>query len=156
SEDEIGTLLRFAGAIWAREALGIEHPAPNFDLTDIRKMAEAVREVPVDEPLPLRGIGRSLDRVAGSSSIQGSAAEKITSLREYLVAAAAELVSRSETEKSIEEAFPAAAALRDSKSVEGLNAAIEEHMAAAGLTTGGKVRLRDGRSGEQFMSPITV
>src|SRR5690606_28351001 len=32
SEDEIGTLLRFANAIWAREALGISHPAPTFEL----------------------------------------------------------------------------------------------------------------------------
>ena len=156
SEDEIGTLLRFAGAIWAREALGIEHPAPDFDLADIRMMAEAVREVPVDEPLPLGGIGRSLDRVAGSSSLKGSAAEKVKMLRKYLVAAAAELAARNETEKSLEEVFPAAAALRSSKGVEGLDAAIEEHMAAAGLTTGGKVRLRDGRSGERFMSPVTV
>src|SRR5688572_28579579 len=46
TEDEIGTLLRFAGALWARDALGITHEAPSFDVTDIRNMAEAVRLVP--------------------------------------------------------------------------------------------------------------
>ena len=40
--------------------------------------------------------------------------------------------------------------LRDlEKGLKGLNAAVEEHISRAGLTPGGKVRLRDGRSGEQ-------
>ena len=37
-----------------------------------------------------------------------------------------------------------------------MNAAVEEHISRAGLTPGGKVRLRDGRSGEEFTSPVTV
>src|SRR5690606_22890264 len=82
--------------------------------------------------------------------------EKLSALRDYLIAAAEELVSRSETEKKLQDVFPAAAALRKSKTGEGINAAIEEHMARAGLTPGGKVHLRDGRSGEKFMSPVTV
>jgi DNA-directed RNA polymerase beta subunit len=74
--------------------------------------------------------------------------------REYLVAAAKELAARQDG--GAEEAFPAAAALAAAKGGEGLTAALEEHMAVAGLTPGGKVRLRDGRSGAQFESPVTV
>jgi DNA-directed RNA polymerase subunit beta len=37
-----------------------------------------------------------------------------------------------------------------------LSAALDEHMLRAGLTPGGKVRLRDGRSGQEFKSPVTV
>src|SRR5690606_18707502 len=110
SEDEIGTLLRFSGAIWAREALGIAHEAPSFELTDIREMAEAVRSIPVDEPLPLSGIGRSLDRLSSLKALPDGPAAKLKDLREYLIAAAEELVARSETEESIADAFPAAAA----------------------------------------------
>jgi DNA-directed RNA polymerase subunit beta len=56
----------------------------------------------------------------------------------------------------VEEAFPAAAALAKATGGEGLTAALEEHMAAGGLTPGGKVSLRDGRSGATFESPVTV
>jgi DNA-directed RNA polymerase subunit beta len=157
SEDEIGALLRFAGALWARDALGISHPVPAFDITDVRMMVEAVRTVPIEgEPLPLRGIGRSIDRMVRMADLPAAAREKLDQLREYLIAAAEELVARTESERTLEESYPAAAALRDAKDGEGLNAAIEEHMERAGLTPGGKVRLRDGRSGERFMSPITV
>jgi DNA-directed RNA polymerase subunit beta len=156
SEDEIGSLLRFAGAIWAREALGITHDAPVLDVTDIRAMAEAVRDVPVDEPLPLSGIGRSLDRLATAPDLPEDVDGKLQQLRSYLIAAAEQLVAREENEKTIEEVYPAAAALKNSKGMVGLNAAIEEHMQRAGLTPGGKVRLRDGRSGDQFLSPVTV
>ncbi len=156
SEDEIGTLMRFAGAIWARDALGIVHDAPTFDVSDIREMAEAVREIPVDEPLPLSGIGRSLDRLAVVKKLPAGVTDKLTRLREYLIAAAEELVSRNEDEQSLEATFPAAAALKKSKGWAGLNDAVEEHMRRAGLTPGGKVRLRDGRSGERFLSPVTV
>jgi DNA-directed RNA polymerase beta subunit len=156
SEDEIGTLLRFAGAIWSRDALGITHEAPTFDLSDIRAMAEAVRSVPVEGPLPLTGIGRSIDRLASAKNLPAAPAEKLKELRAYLIAAAEEIVARTENEKSIQESFPAAAALRKAKGGAGLSAAIEEHKERAGLTPGGKVRLRDGRSGEVFLSPVTV
>ncbi len=156
SEDEIGTLLRFAGAIWSRDALGITHAAPTFDLSDIRAMAEAVRSIPAEGPLPLTGIGRSIDRLSTAKNLPAEPAAKLKELRAYLIAAAEEIVARTENEKSIEESFPAAAALRKAKGGAGLSAAMEEHMERAGLTPGGKVRLRDGRSGEVFLSPVTV
>jgi DNA-directed RNA polymerase subunit beta len=33
---------------------------------------------------------------------------------------------------------------------------LREHLLFAGLTPGGKMRLRDGRTGEEFASPVTV
>jgi DNA-directed RNA polymerase beta subunit len=156
SEDEIGALLRVAGVEWARQALGITAVPPTFDLDEVRTVIRAVDAIPLDgEPMPQIGIGRSVDRLLGAASTPEAVKDKLRSLGEYIVAAAQELVDRGEG-GTLEEQFPAAAALRGSKTLEGLNAAMEEHMLRAGLTPGGKVRLRDGRSGEQFTSPVTV
>ncbi len=157
SEDEIGVLLRYAGIQWAGNALGVSGSAPTFDLGDIRAAIEAARGVPVDgEPLPARGIGRSIDRITTAAGAPAGVVAKFKALKKYLVSSAEELVGQRETETALEEAFPAAAALRGAKSFQGLNAAIEEHLTRAGLTPGGKVRLRDGRSGREFTSPVTV
>jgi DNA-directed RNA polymerase subunit beta len=156
SEDEIGALLRLAGAGWARQALGIAHESPSFDLHDARKLITAVDAIPHDgEPIPERGIGRSMDRLLGQATTPDDVTEKLQELAKYVVAAAEELVERGEG-PSLEETFPAAAALKKAKGMKGLNAAVEEHISRAGLTPGGKVRLRDGRSGEEFTSPVTV
>src|SRR5690606_27129373 len=156
SEDEIGVLLRLAGVTWARQALGVSAPAPTFDVEDVRRIIAAVDAVQLDgEPIPERGIGRSMDRLLGQPTTPKEVEDKLRALKGYLVAAAEELVERREG-ASLEETFPAAAALKKSKSLEGLHDAVEEHMSHAGLTPGGKVRLRDGRSGEEFTSPVTV
>src|SRR5690606_13890305 len=66
SEDEIGVLLRLAGATWARQALGISHEPPTFDLHEIRQIIDALEAIPLDgEPIPESGIGRSMDRLLG-------------------------------------------------------------------------------------------
>ncbi len=51
---------------------------------------------------------------------------------------------------------PALAALIGGKGEAGVDAAAEELLRAAGLTPAGKVRLRDGRTGQFFESDITV
>jgi DNA-directed RNA polymerase beta subunit len=155
SEDEIGLLVKLAGAKWAGQALGVAAEAPSFELDDIRPIMEAVSHVPVDgEPLPERGIGRSVDRMLSAGTIDGDVKDKLRDLGRYLVKAAEELAGR--TEQKLGEAFPAAAALAKSKTGAGLDAALAEHMQHAGLTPGGKMWLRDGRSGQKFKSPITV
>ncbi|MDB4947534.1 MAG: DNA-directed polymerase subunit beta [Gemmatimonadetes bacterium] len=159
SEDEIGSLIRLAGAVWAREALGITTVEPPvFDVEDVRAITKAVQLVEADyaeEPRPEMGIGRSIDRILGVPTTPQDIQDKFRALGEYLVAAARELVERG-GERTLEEEFPAAAALHAAKHKSGMNAAIEEHMARAGLTPGGKVRLRDGRSGTTFKSPVSV
>jgi DNA-directed RNA polymerase subunit beta len=55
-----------------------------------------------------------------------------------------------------EQELPALAAMLGKKSEGDVDAAATELMRLAGLTPYGKVRLRDGRSGETFVSPVTV
>jgi DNA-directed RNA polymerase subunit beta len=52
--------------------------------------------------------------------------------------------------------YPALAGMLGKKSEADVDAAAVELMRLAGLTPFGKVRLRDGRSGETFVSPVTV
>jgi DNA-directed RNA polymerase subunit beta len=80
--------------------------------------------------------------------------QKLQQIAAYLAAAAAELSEL----RGGEEAYPALHALARGKGdvKEGLDAAIIEFMAAAGLTPAGKVWLRDGRTGQQFDYPVTV
>jgi DNA-directed RNA polymerase beta subunit len=156
SEDEIGLLIRLAGVTWARQALGVHAEAPSFDLDEARALVRAVQQLPADsEPRPEEGIGRSIDRLLGAKGLDKALAQKLRDLAAYLVAAAKELAERGE--RTLEDDFPAAAALAAAKkNATGLNAALEEHMRRAGLTPGGKMRLRDGRSGRDFDSPVTV
>ncbi|MCC7195246.1 MAG: DNA-directed RNA polymerase subunit beta [Gemmatimonadaceae bacterium] len=52
--------------------------------------------------------------------------------------------------------LPALAALLESKADGDVDAAASDLMRHAGLQPGGKIRLRDGRTGERFASPVTV
>ena len=158
SEDEIGTLIRLAGATWARQALGVQGAMPpTFDVNDARMIAETVQAHDAaagEGSRPEMGIGRAIDWMLGAPETPEELNGKLRSLRDYLVSAAREVAES--REGTLDTAFPAAAALASATGGEGLTAALEEHMATAGLTPGGKVRLRDGRSGAQFESPVTV
>jgi DNA-directed RNA polymerase subunit beta len=55
-----------------------------------------------------------------------------------------------------EQELPALAGMLGKKSEADVDLAAAELMRLGGLTTAGKVRLRDGRSGETFASPVTV
>ena len=158
SEDEIGTLIRLAGATWARQSLGVlSATPPTFDVDDARSIAETVQAheaLAQERARPEMGIGRAIDWMVGAAETPALLTEKLNALKGYLVSASRELAEA--RQQSVEEAFPAAAALAASKTGEGLTAALEEHMLTAGLTPGGKVKLRDGRSGAQFESPVTV
>jgi DNA-directed RNA polymerase beta subunit len=158
SEDEIGTLIRLAGATWAGQALGVHSvAAPVFDADDARAISETVAAhdaIAGEQGRPEMGIGRAIDWMLDGETTPPDLNAKLRSLKQYLITAGRELAER--REYGVEEAFPAAAALAKATGGEGLTAALEEHMAAGGLTPGGKVRLRDGRSGAQFESPVTV
>ena len=79
---------------------------------------------------------------------------RFDALRDYLVAARNEIVSRAEDE-TVAEKFRAIDALDASKKT-GLDDAVTAYLTAAGLTPYGKIWLRDGRTGEQFDYPVTV
>ena len=56
----------------------------------------------------------------------------------------------------LEQELPALAGMLGPKSEIDVDAATTEILRTAGITTAGKVRLRDGRSGETFANPVTV
>jgi DNA-directed RNA polymerase subunit beta len=68
----------------------------------------------------------------------------------------AEKASALGPQESLGAAYPALAALLGPKSEANVESAAREFLHAAGLTPSGKMRLRDGRSGEWFSSEITV
>jgi DNA-directed RNA polymerase subunit beta len=63
---------------------------------------------------------------------------------------------REATDLLLEQELPALAGMLGKKSEADVDRAATELMRLGGLTAAGKVRLRDGRSGETFASPVTV
>ena len=169
SEEEIALLLRLAGAKWAGEHLagGVAWP---FDTGDCQEFLEMVRAHHEDgpNPVPVSGngsgadadstgvvtIGRSLDHYVEAS--RGTPAHDLFGkLRDFLAAAGVRVAA--DRRQVVEQAFPAITALSDKGPVgSGLEAALQELLAAAEILSNGKVWLRDGRSGECFKFPITV
>jgi len=159
SEDEVGALLKISGAKWAHQALGVSAPFPDQSIAQVRTFLTGMHlvtggAVPTSDGTGVQPLGRSLDAYLGSGA--KDAAVQLEQLRQYLIAAREELSGRSEEDAGAER-FPAIAALVGKKSVkEGLDNAVVEFLAAAGLTPHGKVWLRDGRTGERFDHPVTV
>ena len=165
SEHEIGLLLKISGVKWAHQALRIKSVEfPTFDAEVVVRLLRAVALFPDEiEPASANGdgtraatasMGRSIDAYLGKE-VPEDVREKLHELRDYLVAAAEELAERKG--KKVAELFPAISAVARRKALkEGLDAAVCEFMAAAGLTPGGKVWLRDGRTGQTFDFPVTV
>jgi len=78
-------------------------------------------------------------------------------LKKGLKAVEAQLSKHGSAEAALEAAgHPALAAMLGKKSEADADAAAIELLALAGLTPGGKARLRDGRSGQPFQSEVTV
>jgi hypothetical protein len=90
SEDEIGTLLRFAGVIWAQPgARGHRAEAPTFDVDEVRAMVAAwCRRCHRWRAAPREGIGRSIDRLIGAENAPDPRGEA-QGPADYLIAAAA-------------------------------------------------------------------
>ncbi len=65
-------------------------------------------------------------------------------------------LGREAADRLNDQELPALASMLGRKSEADVDAAAAELMRLAGLTSFGKVRLRDGRSGETFASPVTV
>ena len=169
SEEEIALLLRLAGAKWAGEHLAQEVPWP-FDRDHYQEFLEmarshddnAVQSVRVtgngngadSGPGGVVSIGSSLDDYVTASKGKPSAA-LFAKLREFLIAAGKRVSA--DRRETVREALPAIAALARKRVADpGLEAALQELLAAAEILPNGKVWLRDGRSGERFKFPITV
>ena len=170
SEDEIGALLKISGMKWAHQALGIQSAEfPVFGAAEVTQLIRAIRSVTGGdgrstsppsttgngkEAAAAQELGRPLDAYL-VPEVSAEVRAKFAEFRDYLVAAGEELAARKGEKLSA--VFPAIHALSRKKTrLEGLDAAVVEFMAAAGLTPAGKVWLRDGRSGQRFDFPVTV
>jgi DNA-directed RNA polymerase subunit beta len=177
SEDEIGLLLRTSALAWAGQALEVE-TGLELPMDDIRELVDSARHLPQEslaaagngaangngatgngagryEPGEGQtGLGRTLD-VFVDQSISKEQRAVFDRIHEFVVAAGAQVAERRGEE--LEERFPAVAAIRDAEQAgPGLDAAVQELVAFAGVFPSGKAWLRDGRSGQRFDFPITV
>jgi DNA-directed RNA polymerase subunit beta len=139
------TLNDLGGRTMSQETRDLHHRLRDY-LVDAakeiaaREAAEAARQASVHEAM-----------AADEETPKEKKAELKTALR------ALEKAGGREAEdilKSLE--LPALAAMLGPKSEADVDAAVTELMRLAGLTTTGKVWLRDGRTGERFASPVTV
>jgi DNA-directed RNA polymerase subunit beta len=162
TEDEIGALLKVGGVKWAHRALGITTAEfPEFALTEIESMLQTIHEnsdgflTTATNDSGVQALGRSLDEHL-LLDLTPPVRQRLEALRDYLVTAREELLARPEAEK-LRGSLEAIGALAGQKSLKaGLDDAVIEFLNVAGLTSYGKIWLRDGRTGERFDFPVTV
>ena len=181
AEDEIASLLKLAGLKWAAESFGVQVEWP-FETAHYDRFVKLVQAHPAagrlsrrdqgdadagggngagagpDATVPATRIGKSLDQYVGLDEREGD--PLLEQVREFVVAAAAAVAEQ--RGRPLRSLFPATDELAGreaqggAKSLAGLEAAVEEFLAKAGLFSNGKVWLRDGRSGQRFDAPVTV
>jgi DNA-directed RNA polymerase subunit beta len=166
TEDEVGVLLKLAGVRWAHDCLNIRSARPPV-LTDglIREFISALRgDATVararrgDGTRPsgsILGLGRTLDALWEESG-SGSVGDHLQAVRDYLVDACGELAERRGEPNLQTASLEAAARLSKRSAKEGLDEALSGFIGRAGLTPAGKMRLRDGRTGDYFTMEVTV
>jgi DNA-directed RNA polymerase subunit beta len=164
SEAEIGLLLKLAGLQWAAQSLGVKSAEPPFtDPEEVRALGGAAQLLPEGSGRTsgakgdgAEGIGATLDAYLGADLPKATVA-LFERLRDFVVAAGKELAE--EKGQKLEDVFPAVAALSRKRKLSpdmGLDAAAVEIIRAADVLPGGKVWLRDGRTGRRFDFPVTV
>jgi DNA-directed RNA polymerase subunit beta len=170
TEDEIGALLKFAGLMWAQDALNLKEARLDLQPDDLRHAIAASHLLPEEGRLgsangggngangagrvSAKGLGRDLDQFV-DQKLPKDSKEVFDRIHGFVVAAAKEVAARQD--KELGEVFPSVEAIARKRTAgSGLDAAISELMVQAGLFPNGKVWLRDGRSGRRFDFPITV
>ena len=192
NEREIGLLLKLAGLSTAGRTLGFAQQPPAVGEAEVKQLVADVKPTLADaDKVYLLG-DATLNDLTGKGMSEATRALG-AQVRDFLVAAARELVGREQTENGnrlsfhrsdaaadvverdrvateleadakrpgndllLRQELPALASLLGAKKGEGdLDAAAAELMRLAGLTPAGKIRVRDGRTGETFANPVTV
>jgi DNA-directed RNA polymerase subunit beta len=160
TEDEIGALLKLGGALWAGRFLAPDVTAPEFDAATVQRFVAAVQAYQGDFE-PKRngypsGLGRSLDAYLSAKSDKETR-NFLSSVGAYVVDVARQSTGVETAAELKKAGWPGASELVGKKSPKsGLDEALVELMLKAGLKPGGKMRLRDGRSGESFDADVTV
>ncbi len=163
TEHEIGGLLKIAGALWAARTLGADVEAPEIGAAEVRTLMRAFEGLSGTQVAhaenggsPRDDLGRSLDAYL-DTDVTKEAREILEELADFVLEVARDLAGATVTSKLEEEGWPHAAQLSGQRRVkEGLDDAVVELMGKAGLKPNGKMRVRDGRSGQEFDDDVTV
>ncbi len=163
-EDEIGFLLKLAGAKWASEALGADVAWP-LRSEDYGTLLETVRahgefdrletsaaDANGADPMSPVGVGKSLREYVAIA--EDGSRELLAAVADFVGATAEAVAARRGAR--VAETFPAAAALQGGGAEPDLEDAVKELMDEVGVLANGKVWLRDGRNGQRFDFPVTV
>jgi DNA-directed RNA polymerase subunit beta len=162
TEDEIGALLKIAGAYWAARCLNADVEPPEVTPERIQQLVAGIQAHDDDAPVVAsknggpQDIGRSLDAYLGSRGSKELEAF-LQDLAHFVLDCARSLADATTGPKLKEAGWTAAAKLSGKRKVtKGLDDAVVELMARAGFKPNGKMRLRDGRTGEEFDADVTV
>jgi DNA-directed RNA polymerase subunit beta len=195
NEKEIGLLLKIAGLTWVKDALELRTAKLEISDADVNAILADIKPERIEE-----GKVHLLNDVTlndlGARGMSAETKDVFNRIRDFIAAAAREVVQRETTSlghevnfhgtedaelpaskraeykaalKQLEKAtsmapaelladqeLPALAGTLGKKSEADVDAATVELLRLAGITPFGKVRLRDGRSGETFAAPVTV
>jgi DNA-directed RNA polymerase subunit beta len=160
TEHEIGALLKLAGALWAGRFLAPDVELPGVDRESAQAFVGGVQafvgEFDAKTNGHPAGLGRSLDAYQGSKA-SAATHDILERVGAYIVEVAKAATDEKTATGVSGGGWPAAAAMMGrGKTKGGLDAAVVELMLKAGLTPGGKMRLRDGRTGREFDADVTV
>ena len=156
TEHEIGALLKIGGAHWAARTLGSEREPPDLPHETIQQLVNEIQAWEGDEPESANadGLGRTLDAYLGGTGELPSYLRALAAFVIRVVHEAAGTTERAELEAA---GWPRTAELAEGDpATDGLDAAVIELMGRVGLRPNGKMRLRDGRTGDEFVADIAV
>jgi len=156
TEHEIGALLKIAGAYWAARTLGADVEPPEMSHELVQTLVNDIMTVSGD-PVAMDGnasIGRSIDAY---TDFKGESGAFFQELGKFVLDAARAISGATTATKLKQDGWKAAAKLSGQRKFgEGLDAAVTELMTRAGQLPNGKMRLRDGRTGEEFDADVTI
>jgi DNA-directed RNA polymerase subunit beta len=184
-EGEIGVLLRLAGLRWASDALRLSAPAPAPDAALIDAVVADLKRLGQEgitlDAAGIADLARGGSRTRGlyeavkvflAAAAGQLATRQVAQRRQELAFHQAEagprgreaavkelerLAGQGPVDTLVDLGRPGLAALlRGEVTPPAVSAAADELIRAAGLTPAGKVRLRDGRTGQPFESDVTV
>jgi DNA-directed RNA polymerase subunit beta len=142
---EEATLNDFGSRTMSQETRDIYHRVRDYLAAAARELAER-EQLSLEHELTFHGTGGDDESLPAARRAEFKGAIKALEKRK----------AREQSEVLAEQEYPALAGMLGKKSDGDVDAAAAELMRMAGLNTFGKVRLRDGRSGETFASPVTV
>ncbi|HVX38428.1 MAG TPA: DNA-directed RNA polymerase subunit beta, partial [Gemmatimonadaceae bacterium] len=142
---EVASINDLSGRGMSQETRDLFHAIRDFLADAARELAER-EQTAIENQLQYHAALGDDESYSASKRAEFKAAVKQLEKRQAMEAA--DLLNDQE--------LPALAGMLGKKSEADVDAAATELMRLAGLTPYGKVRLRDGRSGETFVSPVTV